>query len=324
MHLFVSCSNAVKFTHEGKVLVIVRVVRPPSIIISEDMKSKEHECNEAPQQSIRHSTYPISTIASSSPEAYLLDHTSGMSDPPCSPLNIAGHSFPESSTPTEALAGISGILSSGSRMCFSSDCQDSYTAKTAEFYQIGEMVGEVNSSEMQTGEHIAASSLSLQIAGDSASSANKDKVVEDIVWLEFHIVDTGIGISGISTRPLFDTASHTVFCVWLAPQICLPEIGPRTSGLCRLNGRVIISLCIEAYRVAQIYKFEVDDCQWPYQYTDLLQNRQYQLYSIDLPKPATHMPGFMVALVLDCISASSWYVVYCLVMSFIKLCEHIE
>lgn len=62
-----------------------------------------------------------------------------------------------------------------------------------------------------------------------------------------------------------------------------------------------------------IYKFEVDDCQWPYQYTDALQNRQYQLYSKDLPKPATHMLGFMEALVLDCISASSWYVVDCLV-----------
>lgn len=174
------------------------------------MKSKEHECNEAPQQSIRHSTYPIPMVASSSPEAYLLDHTNGMSEPLCSPLSTAGHSFPESSTPTETLAGISGILSSGSRMCFSSDYQKSYTAETAEFYQMGEMVGDVNSSELHTGEHIAASSTSLQIAGDSASSANKDKVVEDIVWLEFHIVDTGIGISGISTLPLFDTASHTV------------------------------------------------------------------------------------------------------------------
>jgi len=194
----VSCSNAVKFTHEGKVLIVVRVVEPPSFTNCEDTKSKEHDCNETPQQSIEHSTCPIPTPSSS--EALHLNHTNGMPEPLSSSLNIVGFPFPESSPSTESRAEISEFISSGSRECYSCDYQNSSAAKNPNNHHRDEMTGDVvNSSEMQQREdQNSALSLSCRNAGDWESSANTEKVVEDVVWLEFHIIDTGIGISGIS------------------------------------------------------------------------------------------------------------------------------
>lgn len=196
----VSCSNSVKFTHEGKVLIVVRVVGPPSFTNCEHMKSKQHDCNETPQQYIEHSTLSIPTAASSSSEALHLNHTNGMPEPLSSPFSIIGVPFSESSPPTVSRAE-TGFFSSGSKEFYSCDYQNTCAAKNPNNRQRDEMAGDVvDFSEMQqTEEQNSASSLSRRNAGDWESSANTEKVVEDIVWLEFHIIDTGIGISGIST-----------------------------------------------------------------------------------------------------------------------------
>lgn len=217
MTFIVSCSNAVKFTHEGKVLIIVRVGGPPSFTNCEDMKFKEHDFNETLQQSIEHSACPIPTIASL-PEALHLNHTNGIPESLSSPLSIVGPPFPESSPPTDSGAEISGFLSSGSKDCYS-DYQNFCAANNLDNHQRDEMAGDVvHSLEMQQmGEQNSASSLSRRNVGDLESSANTDKVVEDIVWLEFHIVDTGIGISGISTSNIMILHHIVFFCVQSIP-----------------------------------------------------------------------------------------------------------
>lgn len=195
----VSCSNSVKFTREGRVLILVSVVGPPSFTNCEDMNSEQHHFHETPQQSIEYPTFPIPSMSSPVSEALHLNHPNGMREPLSSPISIGRLPFSEPSPPTLPRAEI-GFFPTDSKEWYGCDYQNSCAAQTLNNHKSDDMTGDVNSLEThQTGEQNAALSLSRINAGDSESLANTEKVVEDVVWLEFHIIDTGIGISGISS-----------------------------------------------------------------------------------------------------------------------------
>lgn len=127
-----------KFTHRGKVSIVIRVVEPPSFKNRNHMKPKQ------------------------------------LSDSECGDM-----------------------FSSGIRECQS--CRNAGAIKLSDISQRGDKPGAVviaSDKLMTEGQMISASSLSSRNAAEQEASANTDKDVKDNTWVEFQIVDTGIGISG--------------------------------------------------------------------------------------------------------------------------------
>jgi hypothetical protein len=116
-------------------------------------------------------------------EAPHIFHKNGLAEPLSTPVSNTGVMFPESNFRT---------VSRDERLLSS--------VKQSNICQRDGMSGDVVIAldKQRTGEQISASSLSSRTAAEREALANTDEGVKNVLWVEFQIVDTGIGISGTS------------------------------------------------------------------------------------------------------------------------------
>lgn len=188
-------SNSVKFTHKGKVSIVVRVVEPPSFKnrdLTKPRQLSEWECGDSSQQPTERPASPV-PMTDSPLEAPHIFHKNGLAEPLSTPVSNTGVMFPESNFRT---------VSRDERLLSS--------VKQSNMFQRDGMSGAVVIAldKQRTGEQISASSLSSRTAAEREALANRDEGVKNVMWVEFQIVDTGIGISELALPNLFKRYSQ--------------------------------------------------------------------------------------------------------------------
>ncbi|KAG0562755.1 hypothetical protein KC19_9G168700 [Ceratodon purpureus] len=190
-------SNSVKFTHKGKVSIVVRVVGPPSFKNRDYMKPKQSsgcECGDTSQQQMERSALHVPMTVSSSLEVTPhIFHNNELTEPLLTPVNNNGVMFPESNLRT---------VSRDERLLSS--------VKSSNICQRDDISGDVTTAldKQRSEEQNSASSFSSRNAVEREALASTDGQFKDIMWIEFQIVDTGIGISESAISTLFKRYSQ--------------------------------------------------------------------------------------------------------------------
>ena len=198
--------------------IVVRVLEPPSFKHRDHTKPKqlsECGCGDTSQQAMERSTLPVPVTVSSIEAPHILNKN-GLGESLPTPMSHNGVMFQESNLRT--FSRDASLFSSGPKECQSCSIRNTGAVDSSNVFQGRDMPGEQTS----------ASSLSSRDPAEREALSNANKEVNDVIWVEFQIVDTGIGISGTTITNL------SIFGIFLPFRIFLYQL-----SLCRNSEKLV-------------------------------------------------------------------------------------